>query len=102
MYIRSILAILDHNYNTNKTLVGDKMVYSKPLGKYTIKNVYERTDTDWRKQIMHEVLDLAKKKTNDYSIITIPEEIEIPKSIAPIPRPNIEEIRSKRYSRFSI
>ncbi|XP_025413422.1 uncharacterized protein LOC112685695 [Sipha flava] len=68
MYIRSILAILDHNYNTNKQLVGDKMVYSKPLGKYTIKNVYERTDTDWRKQIMHEVLDLAKKKQTNIAL----------------------------------
>lgn len=102
MYIRSIMAILDHNYNTNKQVVGDKMVYSKPLGKYTIKNVYERTDNDWRKRIMKKVLDLAKKKTNEYNIITIPEEIEIPKSIAPIPRPNIEKIRSKRYSRFTI
>ncbi|KAE9524465.1 hypothetical protein AGLY_015186 [Aphis glycines] len=102
MYIRSIMAILDHNYNTNKQVVGDKMVYSKPLGKYTIKNVYERTDNDWRKRIMEKVLDLAKKKTNEYNIITIPEETEIPKSIAPIPKPNIEEIRSKRYSRFTI
>jgi len=42
-----------------------------------------------------------QKKTNEYNI-TIPEEIEIPKSIAPIPRPNIEEIRSKKYSRFTI
>jgi len=49
---------------------------------------------------MEEVLNLAKKKTNEYYIITIPEGIEIPKSIAP--KPNIEEIRSKRYSRFTI
>jgi len=35
------MAVLDHNNNTNKQLVGDKIVYSKPIGKYTIKNVYE-------------------------------------------------------------
>jgi len=37
-YIRSITAILDHigNNNNDKKIVGDTMVYSKPLGRYTI------------------------------------------------------------------
>lgn len=63
IYIRLILAILngpisslDHNHNINKQLVDDKMIYSRPLRKYGIKNVYERNDTDWQK-----VRNLVKK-----------------------------------------
>lgn len=41
MYLRSIIAIFDHNYNVNITLVGDKLVFSKPIGRYTLKNRYE-------------------------------------------------------------
>jgi len=32
MHIRSIIAILDHNWNINKNELGEKMVYSKPAG----------------------------------------------------------------------
>jgi len=42
--IKSILAKLDHNHNSNKQ--NDKIIYSKLLGKYLVKNVYDRTDTD--------------------------------------------------------
>lgn len=45
--IRSILVILYLYHNKSKQLVGDKIIYSKPLRKYTMKNVYERTDTDF-------------------------------------------------------
>ncbi|KAF0772390.1 THAP domain-containing protein 2 [Aphis craccivora] len=31
LYLRSILAVLDHNYNTDKNIIGDKMVFSKSL-----------------------------------------------------------------------
>jgi len=38
MFVRSKLAILGHNNNTEKTLIGEKVVFSKPLGRFTIKN----------------------------------------------------------------
>lgn len=36
MHMCSILVILDHNSNVIKTMIGDKMMYSKPLGRYTM------------------------------------------------------------------
>lgn len=38
MFLRTIIAIFYHNYNINKTLVRDKLVFSKPIGRYTLKN----------------------------------------------------------------
>lgn len=39
MYLHSIIAILDHNYNVNKTMEGGKLVISKPNGCYTLRIV---------------------------------------------------------------
>jgi len=55
MNIRSIITILDHNDNTDKKIVGDKMVHSIPLGRYTIKNTYEKTEGSWRIDVMNKV-----------------------------------------------
>lgn len=41
MYLRSIIAILDHNQNINKKELGEKIVYSKPAGGYVLKTKYE-------------------------------------------------------------
>jgi len=41
MYMRSIIAILDHNNNVNKKEVGEKIVFSKPSSRYVIKKKYE-------------------------------------------------------------
>jgi len=49
MCIRSIIAILNHNYKTKKQKpINDQIKYSKPLRKYTLKNVNENEDTDWQ------------------------------------------------------
>lgn len=59
MCIRSVIALLNYNNNTGKKIVGDKMVYSKHLGRYTIKNTYENTEGDRRIHIMNEVQLMA-------------------------------------------
>lgn len=61
MHMRSIIAILDHYSNVGKTMIGDKMVYSKPLGRYTIKNRYSSTTNDWRAEIMQNLKEKAKE-----------------------------------------
>lgn len=99
MHMRSILAILDHNSNVNKTMIGDKMVYSKPLGRYTMKNRYTSTTNNWRAEIMQNVKEKAKKSLicqNQDEQLLIP----VPKNIVSIPKPDINELRSKKYSRF--
>jgi len=37
------------------------MVFSKSLRKYTIKNTYERSITNWRKKIMNKIEELSKE-----------------------------------------
>lgn len=98
MYIRSIIAILDHNSNTDKKIVGDKMVYSKPLGRYTIKNTYENTEGNWRIDIMNKVHLMAIEGSS--GPLRLPEKNLIPKNIVQTPKPDIEELKSKKYSRF--
>lgn len=97
MHMRSIIAILDHNSNVGKTMIGDKMVYSKPLGHYTIKNRYSSTTNDWRAEIMQNIKEKAKE-----NIIFQSQEqlIPVPKNIISTPKPDINELRSKKYSRF--
>ncbi|XP_050064701.1 uncharacterized protein LOC114122846 [Aphis gossypii] len=97
MHMRSILAILDHNSNVNKTMIGDKMVYSKSLGRYTMKNRYTSTTNNWRAEIMQNVKEKSK-----ISLICQNQDqlISVPKNIISIPKPDINELRSKKYSRF--
>jgi len=87
VHMRSIVATLDHNSNVNKTMIGDKMVYSKPLGRYTIKNQYTSTANDWRAEIMKNIKEKAKKNL----ICQSQEEqlIPVPKNIVFIPKPDI-------------
>jgi hypothetical protein len=99
MYLRSILAILDHNYNTGKNIIGDKMVFSKSLRKYTIKNIYERSKTDWRKQIMNKIEELSKE--NILEPVNISKNVSVPQNIVLLPKPDLDEMREKKYSRFS-
>lgn len=61
MFVRSILAILDHNNNTEKTLIGEKVVFSKPLGRFTIKNSYNKSQNNWKRDIMSTIIEEAEK-----------------------------------------
>lgn len=74
LYFGSILTILD--YNSGKNIIGDKMVFSKFLQKYTIKNTYEPLKTDWQKQIMNQVKELLKanilKPMNIFENVFVP------------------------------
>jgi len=36
IHMRSMIDILDHNWNINKNKLGEKMVYSKPAGRYVL------------------------------------------------------------------
>ncbi|XP_025424708.1 uncharacterized protein LOC112693733 [Sipha flava] len=84
-------AILDHNYNTGKNIIGDKMVFSKSLRKYTIKNTYERSKTDWRKQIMNKIEELSKE--NILEPMNISENVSVPQNIVLLPKPDLDEMR---------
>jgi len=100
-YLRSIIAILDHNYNVNKTLVGDKLVFSKPIGRYTLKNRYKNPSNNWRQIIIENIKINARTGNNlNTETRTIDDNLRIPTNIVSIPKPNVDEMRLKKYSRF--
>ncbi|CAI6373647.1 unnamed protein product [Macrosiphum euphorbiae] len=101
MYLGSIIAILDHNYNVNKTLIGDKLVFSKPIGRYTLKNRYKNPSNNWRQIIIENIKINARTVNNlNTETSTIDDNLRIPTNIVSIPNPNIDKMRLKKYSRF--
>jgi len=48
MYIKSIIAIIDHNSNLNKIKIDLNYIFSKPIGKWVTKNIYEKGTNNWR------------------------------------------------------
>jgi len=86
-----MLAILDHNNNTEKTLIGENVVFSKPLGRFTMKNSYNKTQNNWKYGIMTKIIEEAEKEI-------LPQEFNaqrecntnIPKNIYPTLRPSYE------------
>ncbi|CAI6365786.1 unnamed protein product [Macrosiphum euphorbiae] len=102
MFVRSILAILDHNNNTKKTLIGEKVVFSKPLGRFTIKNSYNKTQNNWKREIISTIIEEAEKEISPQPFDVQKEcNTDIPKNIYRTPCPPYEELKSKRYSRFT-
>jgi len=102
MFVRSILAILDHNNNTEKTLVGEKIVFSKPLGRFTIKNSYNKSQNNWKRDIMSKIIEEAEKEISPQPFDEQKEcNTDILKNIYRTPRPTYGELKLKRYSRFT-
>lgn len=73
--MRLIIVILDHNGNDSKTIIGDKIVYTKSLERYTIKNRYSSTVNNWRQEIIHNI----KEKDKENLIYQKEQVIHIPK-----------------------
>ncbi|XP_035695017.1 uncharacterized protein LOC118428879 isoform X2 [Branchiostoma floridae] len=103
MKARVQLSIIDHNENIGrkqaKTLKGDTMTrldWSKKQKRYAVKNVYEQKDYSFRQKLMADVLERAQngKKT------PIPRRPDLPKNIAPEPRPDKAQALAAHRSRF--
>jgi len=103
MVLRSKLAIMDHNANINKELIGDKAQFSKATGSWVLKNKYAKSTNIWKYDIMEKVEKFCtNKNTNDInSIPKLAHEVVVPDRIAQIPKPAIEELKKNKFSRFS-
>lgn len=100
MVARTILSILDFNNNIGRSKKGTKLKFSKPLKKWVSVNVYDSKIHKWRKDILERVILVVKGKLrleleNDPHCAT-----SVPKCIAPVPRPNSQEMMH-RFSRFA-
>jgi hypothetical protein len=57
MYIRSILAILDHNFNLNWEVVGGVVNYSKASKQWVFKNRYLEKNNSWKTEFLQIILN---------------------------------------------
>lgn len=98
MYIKSIIAIIDHNSNLNKKKIGLNYLFSKPTGKWVTKNIYEKGTNNWRDEIINTILDHLNGV--EMSPLKTPLNVTLPKNIAPIDRPALEIMQNSHHSRF--
>jgi hypothetical protein len=96
MVIRTILAIIDHNENVGRAVIGDEIRYSKATKEYKLQAKYEAKDESWRREL---VQNCVKFVTNDYFVEFNPDydellkPFDLPKTIAQSEKPSIEHLR---------
>jgi len=77
------------------------MVYSKSLRKYTIKTRFEPTKSEWRQVILENLQTAIRSGVPvDCEQFTCSNK-NAPKNIAPVTKPNLDDLKAKRFSRFS-
>lgn len=98
MVLRNILAILDHNQNLGRKLIGQKVRYSKATKQYKLEDVFEKKSEQWRKDLVQKIVRSA---TEESLCIVDPEKqkvlfpFDLPKNIAPIERPTLASLVAK-------
>jgi hypothetical protein len=60
LYLRSVIAIMDHNWNVNKEKVGEKYMFSKSSGAWVVKNKFQRSNEEWK----FNLIQIIKTKLN--------------------------------------
>ena len=103
MTARSQLAALDHNSGTGReqmvTSRGDKQyryVYPKGMKDWVVKPVFEKKSKQHVRDMMHRVLE-SRATGEDIEEVEVP---DLPRNIAPVPRPPKEELLARHASRF--
>lgn len=101
MVVRTILAVLDHNTNVGRKVIGEKMEYAKVSKEYKLYDQYEEKDQTWRKELVQKCVEFVR----DPELITFNPDIDqflmpfdLPKNIIPsdVVKPTIEELRKKK------
>ena len=69
------------------------MVFSKPIGRYTLKNRYKNLSNNWRQIIIENIKINARTGNNlNTETSTIDDDLRIPTNIISIPKLNVDEI----------
>lgn len=99
MVLRGMLAILDHNLNLNRDICRTGVRYSKSTKKYVVRNIRVSKDYTWRQDMTEKVCAFVRGEI-DLSIDEDPYLVEVPKNIAPVPRPVAFEMHQSRFTAF--
>lgn len=100
MVCRSMLAIFDHNSNVGREVKGEQLKFSKATKKWVIRNKYEKKSTEWRKRLLGIIFQIANTEMTSVEGTDRYAGLGIPRNIAPVERPNIEDIRKSVVHRF--
>jgi hypothetical protein len=103
MVMRSILAILDHNANVSRKIIGQSTVYSKAKKCYVLKNKYEYKCNMWKEELVQRILNFVYEPNSvpynpEIDKLLFP--FEIPERMVEVSKPTSDEILKKRFSRF--
>lgn len=101
MVVRTILAVLDHNTNVGRQVIGEKMEYAKVSKEYKLYDQYEEKDQTWRKELVQKCVEFVRNPelitfNPDIDQFLIP--FDLPNNIIPsdVVKPTIEELRKKK------
>jgi hypothetical protein len=101
LVVRTILAVLDHNNNQGRKVIGEKVDYSKVTKEYKLHDKYEEKNQSWRKDLVKKCVEFVVNP----DLITFNPEIDeflipfdIPDNIVPtsVVKPSLEQMRMKK------
>jgi hypothetical protein len=101
LVVRTILAVLDHNSNQGRKVIGEKVDYSKVSKEYKLHDKYEEKDQSWRKDLVQKCVEYVRNP----ELITFNPEIDkflipfdLPDNIVPtsVVKPSLEQMRMKK------
>ncbi|KAJ8879160.1 hypothetical protein PR048_019766 [Dryococelus australis] len=87
--LRSIIAVLDHNWNINKDRVGVRTQFSKSSRSWVIRNKYQVSNDGYKKEIMRIIRNLLESGSRRISAEPEVLDLSLPKNIAPTSCPSI-------------
>lgn len=96
MYIRSILAILDHNNNIGREVVGGDVQFSKATKQWRFKNKYKKKNYAWKSELLEKIINYNPV------VCKLPQvKFKVPKNIYKVQKPSLSEAKKKHLSRFA-
>ncbi|XP_066303883.1 uncharacterized protein [Branchiostoma lanceolatum] len=106
MLARLQLSVIDHNENIGRrqarTSSGDpkrRLDYSKRQKDWVVKNIYEKKDYTFRRKLL-EAAEYRRRESNECLGDQVLPKPDLPRNIAPIPRPSKEAAFQRYQTRF--
>jgi hypothetical protein len=105
MVLKTILAILDHNYNVKRKIIGSRPVFSKATKKKVHRNIYTASSNEWRQKLIGKIIrNAVSPDTTIMTENTTFESVLIPYATGNVTRASRHGVTSKepapRMSRF--
>lgn len=91
MIVRGMLAVLDHNFNIGRKPVCEGQRFFKSLKKWVYVPIYETKSNQWIKNLISSICLYVEQQFNITTKIKNEHAGPIPKTIASVVQPTLEE-----------